>query len=141
MFSNREQISSEFSTIIQPIASVFHMPQISYASVSPRLTDSRFPFFFRTTPNDDQFQTAIAFLVAHFGWYRVAYFSSSDSYGLDGLAALTDVGSNLGIQLVQTQSVSSTGTDEFFMEGEVQDDARSEEFFPSSLSLQPHILR
>lgn len=96
--------------VIASVTSVFRMPQISYASLSPRLNDvSRYPFFFRTIPSDEENQRALAFLVGHFGWYRIAYFSSDDSYGQDGLVTLTDIAGNLGVQIVQTQSISSLG--------------------------------
>ncbi len=59
------------------------IPQISYASSSPSLSNRLlYPYFMRVTSSDSDQAKAIADLVADFNWTKGALIHSDDSYGM-----------------------------------------------------------
>ena len=82
-------IGATISSVSVPVASLFRqfmVPQISYASTSPLLSDrDRYGFFLRTVPADDAQAMAMYQLALRFNWTLVAAIHSNDAYGEYGI--------------------------------------------------------
>ncbi|OXB51657.1 hypothetical protein ASZ78_006981, partial [Callipepla squamata] len=64
------------------------MPQISYASTAPELSDrGRYEFFSRVVPPDSYQAQAMVALVRALGWKYVSTLASEGSYGESGVDA------------------------------------------------------
>ncbi|KAM8921435.1 vomeronasal type-2 receptor 26-like [Pelodytes ibericus] len=76
-------ISSKVSLLLARLFGLFKIPQISYSSQDPVLSDKiQFPTFYRTVPNDVvQFQ-AIVKLIQSFAWSWVGILVSDNESGL-----------------------------------------------------------
>jgi metabotropic glutamate receptor 2/3/metabotropic glutamate receptor 6/7/8 len=83
------------SGVSVPVASLgrlFRMPQVSYASTSPLLTDrSRYGYFRRTVPSDDLQALAMVDILQHFNWNYVSILHSEDTYGSAGINEFVNV--------------------------------------------------
>ena len=67
------------------LGQLFKMPQVSYASSSPDLSDKeRYGYFLRTIPPDNFQAQAIVDLLLQFNWTLVSIIYSSNSYGIHG---------------------------------------------------------
>ena len=81
--------SSRISTTVSTVFSTDNIPQISYSSTSPTLSDKNvYATFFRTIPSDVYQAEAIADILEHFNWTYVSIIVSDDEYGRNGLIAL-----------------------------------------------------
>jgi metabotropic glutamate receptor 4 len=73
------------------------IPQISYASTSPELSNrERFPYFTRVLPSDTLQAEAMAILVKQMGWNYVATISEEGNLG--GIDAFITNAKNESIQ-------------------------------------------
>jgi hypothetical protein len=82
---------SSASASVASLLRLFEVPQISYGSTSPVLSDtSRFDYFFRTIPSDDFQARAMADIVVHFNWTYIHLLYSDDTYGREGIDSLTE---------------------------------------------------
>lgn len=83
------------SGVSVPVASLgrlFRMPQVSYASTSPLLTDrSRYSYFRRTIPSDDLQVLAMVAILHRFDWNYVSILHSEDTYGSAGINEFVNV--------------------------------------------------
>ena len=71
---------------------LFRMPQISFASTSPLLSDrTRYGYFRRTVPADTLQVLAMVDILRRFGWNYVSIFHSVDTYGSAGISAFVNV--------------------------------------------------
>ena len=60
------------------------IPQISYASTSPFLSDkTRYPYFFRTCPSDVQQAKALSELISVHEWKTLGTIAVEDPYSLE----------------------------------------------------------
>lgn len=67
---------------------LFHIPQISYASTSAKLSDkSRYDYFARTVPPDFYQAKAMAEILRFFNWTYVSTVASEGDYGETGIEA------------------------------------------------------
>ncbi len=81
--------SSRISTTVSTLFSADNIPQISYSSTSPTLSNKNiYRTFFRTIPSDLHQAKAIADILGHFNWTYVSIVASDDEYGRNGLIAL-----------------------------------------------------
>ena len=82
-------IGAVVSSISIPVASLFRLfkvPQISFSSTSPLLSNrDRYTYFYRTVPPDNQQAQAMVDLLLHFGWYHVSIIYSNNLYGRPGI--------------------------------------------------------
>ena len=82
-------IGAIVSYVSIPVASffrVFNMPQISFSSTSPLLSNrDRYTYFYRTIPPDDQQAQAMIDLIVYFGWDHVSTIYSNNLYGRPGI--------------------------------------------------------
>ena len=84
--------SSRISISVSPLFSVDNIPQISYSSTSPSLSEkSKYRSFLRTIPSDVHQAKAIASILEYFNWTYVSIVVSDDEYGRNGLIALRDL--------------------------------------------------
>ncbi|XP_063295427.1 vomeronasal type-2 receptor 26-like [Pelobates fuscus] len=79
-----EGISSKVSLLLARLFTVYRIPQISYSSLDPVLSDKiQFPSFYRTVPNDNVQLQAIVKLIKYFGWSWVGLLVSDNESGLE----------------------------------------------------------
>ena len=78
-------VGASASFVSRPVASllrIFQIPQVSYSSSSPLLSNrDRYSYFFRTIPPDDQQAQAIFDLIIHFNWDHISLVYSNNDYG------------------------------------------------------------
>ena len=92
--------SSKISMSINYIMNVFDLPQISYSSTSPSLSDKfNFRTFFRTIPPDTYQGKALADMVKYFGWSYISTVATSDDYGRLGIEAFKEAAKSSDICL------------------------------------------
>ncbi|XP_033118204.1 metabotropic glutamate receptor 4-like [Anneissia japonica] len=78
--------SSSVSQAIASILRVFKVPQISYASTSPELSDkTRYDYFLRVVPTDTFQVQAIVDVIKQLNWSYVSTVASSGNYGKSGV--------------------------------------------------------
>ena len=88
------------------------IPQISYASSSPSLSDrSLYPYFMRVAASDADQGKAIADLVQAFGWTKGATIHTSDSYGTGLVTVFTEIFESRGGVIVTDQQFDPGATD------------------------------
>uniref|UniRef100_A0A8C4RP83 G-protein coupled receptors family 3 profile domain-containing protein n=1 Tax=Erpetoichthys calabaricus TaxID=27687 RepID=A0A8C4RP83_ERPCA len=99
---------SEESIAVANILSRFLMPQVSYASSAPDLSDKlRYPSFFRTVPSDVYQTEALAQLFSSLNWNWVGIISSDDSYGVSALRSFLSNAENVDICVEYQLTISS----------------------------------
>ncbi|KAJ1063033.1 hypothetical protein K5549_005062 [Capra hircus] len=68
------------------------IPQISYASTAPELSDNtRYDFFSRVVPPDSYQAQAMVDIVTALGWNYVSTLASEGNYGESGVEAFTQI--------------------------------------------------
>ncbi|KAG8524551.1 Metabotropic glutamate receptor 8 [Galemys pyrenaicus] len=68
------------------------IPQISYASTAPELSDNtRYDFFSRVVPPDSYQAQAMVDIVTELGWNYVSTLASEGNYGESGVEAFTQI--------------------------------------------------
>lgn len=76
---------------------VFQIPQISYASTAPELSDNtRYDFFSRVVPPDSYQAQAMVDIVTALGWNYVSTLASEGNYGESGVEAFTQISREIG---------------------------------------------
>ncbi|KAL4824429.1 hypothetical protein H8958_020620 [Nasalis larvatus] len=71
---------------------VLKIPQISYASTAPELSDDRrYDFFSRVVPPDSFQAQAMVDIVKALGWNYVSTLASEGSYGEKGVESFTQI--------------------------------------------------
>ena len=82
---------SKVSTSVATLLRLFQVPQISYASTAPSLSDkARFNYFFRTVPPDSLQARAMVDIIEYFNWTYVITMHTGDIYGREGIKAFMD---------------------------------------------------
>eukprot|EP00466_Bigelowiella_natans_P016380 jgi/Bigna1/146547/aug1.116_g21255 len=103
--------SSSASASVSPLAEIFDVPHISYASTSTELSNSeQFPYFFRTVPQDDGQADAIIQFAQAANWQSIAIFNTLDSYGSAGAQELQIAANRTGITINTQQEIFSGET-------------------------------
>ena len=76
---------------------VSQIPQISYASTAPELSDkSRYEFFSRVVPPDSYQAQAMVDIVKAMGWNYVSTLASEGNYGESGVDAFLQISREAG---------------------------------------------
>ncbi|XP_078533845.1 vomeronasal type-2 receptor 26-like [Lissotriton helveticus] len=76
------ELSSAPSYQIAQLTSIYKYSQISFGALDPQFSDKmRFPYFFRTVPNELTQFAAIAQLLHYFGWTWVGILATDDDSG------------------------------------------------------------
>ncbi|KAG7478163.1 hypothetical protein MATL_G00077490 [Megalops atlanticus] len=89
--------ASSVSIMVANILRLFQIPQISYASTAPELSDDRrYDFFSRVVPPDSFQAQAMVDIVKAMGWNYVSTVASEGSYGEKGVEAFTQISREAG---------------------------------------------
>ncbi|XP_068186521.1 metabotropic glutamate receptor 7-like [Antennarius striatus] len=89
--------ASSISIMVANILRLFQIPQISYASTAPELSDDRrYDFFSRVVPPDSFQAQAIVDIIRALGWTYVSTVASEGSYGEKGVEAFTQLSKEAG---------------------------------------------
>ena len=96
---------SSVSAAMQEVLKQYKIPQISYASSSPTLSDrTQYPYFMRVVPSDANQGKALAQLAKAFGWTKGAAIHTDDTYGTGTVQVFTSEFEALGGEMVAAQS-------------------------------------
>lgn len=86
---------------INQSAAWFQIPQISYASTAPELSDkSRYEFFSRVVPPDSYQAQAMVDIVKAMGWNYVSTLASEGNYGESGVDAFLQISREAGFSFL-----------------------------------------
>jgi len=92
----------------EPIAllgSVYKMPQVSWGSTSPDLSDgSLYPYFLRVCGSDDNQALAWLAIARHYGWKRVATINSQENLHAELTAKFLRAAQAEGIEVAVSES-------------------------------------
>ncbi|XP_031423033.2 metabotropic glutamate receptor 6-like [Clupea harengus] len=88
---------SSVSIMVANVLRLFDVPQISYASTAPELSDSsRYNFFSRVVPPDSMQAQAMVDIVKAMGWNYVSTIASEGNYGESGVDAFLQISREAG---------------------------------------------
>ncbi|XP_059402380.1 metabotropic glutamate receptor 8-like isoform X2 [Carassius carassius] len=106
--------ASSVSIMVANILRLFKIPQISYASTAPELSDNtRYDFFSRVVPPDSYQAQAMLDIVTAMGWNYVSTLASEGNYGESGVEAFVQISRETGLEKVGRDST-------YEQEGKVQ---------------------
>ncbi|KAL1021570.1 hypothetical protein UPYG_G00014970 [Umbra pygmaea] len=89
--------ASSVSIMVANILRLFQIPQISYASTAPELSDDRrYDFFSRVVPPDSFQAQAMVDIIKELGWTYVSTVASEGSYGEKGVEAFQQISKEAG---------------------------------------------
>ncbi|XP_029019439.1 glutamate receptor, metabotropic 8a isoform X1 [Betta splendens] len=89
--------ASSVSIMVANILRLFKIPQISYASTAPELSDNtRYDFFSRVVPPDSYQAQAMMDIVTAMGWNYVSTLASEGNYGESGVEAFIQISRETG---------------------------------------------
>ncbi|XP_011815565.1 PREDICTED: metabotropic glutamate receptor 6 [Colobus angolensis palliatus] len=89
--------ASSVSIMVANVLRLFAIPQISYASTAPELSDStRYDFFSRVVPPDSYQAQAMVDIVRALGWNYVSTLASEGNYGESGVEAFVQISREAG---------------------------------------------
>eukprot|EP00062_Callorhinchus_milii_P013405 gi/632961627/ref/XP_007896859.1/ PREDICTED: metabotropic glutamate receptor 8 [Callorhinchus milii] len=89
--------ASSVSIMVANILRLFKIPQISYASTAPELSDNtRYDFFSRVVPPDSYQVQAMVDIVTSLGWNYVSTLASEGNYGESGVEAFIQISRETG---------------------------------------------
>uniref|UniRef100_A0A8C2VXM0 Glutamate metabotropic receptor 6 n=2 Tax=Chinchilla lanigera TaxID=34839 RepID=A0A8C2VXM0_CHILA len=89
--------ASSVSIMVANVLRLFAIPQISYASTAPELSDAtRYDFFSRVVPPDSYQAQAMVDIVRALGWNYVSTLASEGNYGESGVEAFVQISREAG---------------------------------------------
>ncbi|KAJ8015962.1 hypothetical protein DPEC_G00002150 [Dallia pectoralis] len=89
--------ASSVSIMVANVLRLFEIPQISYASTAPELSDNnRYDFFSRVVPPDSYQAQAMVDIVKAIGWNYVSTLASEGSYGESGVDSFQQISREAG---------------------------------------------
>uniref|UniRef100_A0A672NLY0 Metabotropic glutamate receptor 6-like n=2 Tax=Sinocyclocheilus grahami TaxID=75366 RepID=A0A672NLY0_SINGR len=89
--------ASSVSIMVANVLRLFAIPQISYASTAPELSDNnRYEFFSRVVPPDSFQAQAMVDIVKAMGWNYVSTLASEGNYGESGVDAFIQISREAG---------------------------------------------
>ncbi|KAM3618436.1 uncharacterized protein V6R79_020308 [Siganus canaliculatus] len=89
--------ASSVSIMVANILRLFEIPQVSYASTAPELSDNnRYDFFSRVVPPDSYQAQAMLDIVKAMGWNYVSTLASEGNYGESGIDAFMQISREAG---------------------------------------------
>ena len=89
-----------------PLCSGFHIPQMAPYATDPSFDFSPLSYHYlvRMSASDASENRALADIISHFKWTRIATLTSRSDLGLNGLVVLKDIASHKGWALVAVES-------------------------------------
>ncbi|KAI1892373.1 hypothetical protein AGOR_G00132700 [Albula goreensis] len=108
--------ASSVSIMVANILRLFQIPQVSYASTAPELSDDRrYDFFSRVVPPDSFQAQAMVDVVKAMGWNYVSTVASEGSYGEKGVEAFMQISREAGgICIAQSLKIPNEHKEEDF---------------------------
>ncbi|XP_068084328.1 metabotropic glutamate receptor 3 [Anabrus simplex] len=98
--------SSSVTIQVATMLRLFRIPQVSYMSTSPSLSNKdRFPYFFRTVPSDINQAHAMLEILRQFNWTYVSVVYSDNEYGTRGFETLSELAANYSICFTTPQRI------------------------------------
>ncbi|XP_026117042.1 metabotropic glutamate receptor 6-like [Carassius auratus] len=95
--------ASSVSIMVANVLRLFAIPQISYASTAPELSDNnRYDFFSRVVPPDSFQAQAMVDIVKAMGWNYVSTLASEGNYGESGVDAFVQLSREAGLCIAQS---------------------------------------
>ncbi|XP_014379393.1 metabotropic glutamate receptor 6-like [Alligator sinensis] len=89
--------ASSVSIMVANVLRLFAIPQISYASTAPELSDNtRYEYFSRVVPPDSYQAQAMVDIVQALGWNYVSTLASEGNYGESGVEAFGQISREAG---------------------------------------------
>lgn len=94
---------TKWTRVLTTLSSFFffvfwQIPQISYASTAPELSDNtRYDFFSRVVPPDSYQAQAMLDIVMAMGWNYVSTLASEGNYGESGVEAFVQISRETGM--------------------------------------------
>ncbi|KAG7220410.1 hypothetical protein INR49_018248 [Caranx melampygus] len=89
--------ASSVSIMVANILRLFEIPQVSYASTAPELSDNnRYDFFSRVVPPDSYQAQTMLDIVKALGWNYVSTLASEGNYGESGVDAFMQISREAG---------------------------------------------
>uniref|UniRef100_A0A3Q4GKS8 Glutamate metabotropic receptor 6 n=1 Tax=Neolamprologus brichardi TaxID=32507 RepID=A0A3Q4GKS8_NEOBR len=89
--------ASSVSIMVANILRLFEIPQVSYASTAPELSDNnRYDYFSRVVPPDSYQAQAMLDIVKAMGWNYVSTLASEGNYGESGVDAFMQISREAG---------------------------------------------
>ncbi|KAG8003073.1 Metabotropic glutamate receptor 6 [Nibea albiflora] len=89
--------ASSVSIMVANILRLFEIPQVSYASTAPELSDNnRYDFFSRVVPPDSYQAQTMLDIVKALGWNYVSTLASEGNYGESGVEAFMQISREAG---------------------------------------------
>nr|XP_033771567.1 vomeronasal type-2 receptor 26-like [Geotrypetes seraphini] len=86
-----EGLPSELSLHMSNVFSLYHFPQVSYSSQNLLMSDTvKFPYFYRTVPNELNLCAGIVKLLKHFDWNWVGVVAPDDDSSLRAVHILQE---------------------------------------------------
>ncbi|XP_072038788.1 metabotropic glutamate receptor 8-like [Amphiura filiformis] len=108
---------SPVSAMVANILRLFKIPQVSYASTSPDLSDkTRYDYFLRVVPPDSYQAQAIMDIVMELGWKWVATVASAGNYGEKGISAFKNLTRTKDVCIANSEVIPSGATNSTFNE-------------------------
>ncbi|XP_071451567.1 metabotropic glutamate receptor 3-like [Hetaerina americana] len=90
--------SSSVTIQVATMLRLFKVPQVSYLSTSPSLSNQeRFPYFFRTVPSDINQAHVMLAMLSQFNWTYVSVIYSDNDYGNHGFETLSALAANYSV--------------------------------------------
>ncbi|CAD7684933.1 unnamed protein product [Nyctereutes procyonoides] len=100
--------NARFQVVLQSCVHQDSIPQISYASTAPELSDDRrYDFFSRVVPPDSFQAQAMVDIVKALGWNYVSTLASEGSYGEKGVESFTQISKEAGRKTLQWQILAA----------------------------------
>ncbi|KAJ8376573.1 hypothetical protein SKAU_G00071530 [Synaphobranchus kaupii] len=108
--------ASSVSIMVANILRLFQIPQVSYGSTAPELSDDRrYDYFSRVVPPDSFQAQAMVDLVKAMGWNYVSTVASEGSYGEKGVEAFMQISREAGgLCIAQSLKIPSDHKEEDF---------------------------
>uniref|UniRef100_A0A0C9S6M2 Glutamate receptor n=1 Tax=Wollemia nobilis TaxID=56998 RepID=A0A0C9S6M2_9CONI len=98
--------TSVVAEFVAYLSSAAHVPIVSFSATNPSLSLYRYPYFIRTSQNDEVQMKAIAGLVQYYRWRDVVVVYADDDYGMGAIPALNDALRAVQAKIVQKTAVS-----------------------------------
>ncbi|XP_061469624.1 vomeronasal type-2 receptor 26-like [Rhineura floridana] len=106
-----EGADTQNSIQISSLLGIYKIPQVSYAFVSPVLSDkTQFPFFYRMVPTEESQYPGIVKLLLHFGWMFVGLIAFDTDNGERFMKTLTPLLNRNGICVAISETFPQLNT-------------------------------
>ncbi|XP_022086048.1 metabotropic glutamate receptor-like [Acanthaster planci] len=101
------------SIVATKAAAMYKVPMVSFSAAGGELGDKfRFPYFFRTAPENTLEVRAIADIIHTFGWVYVSLLHSTDSDYLHSALRFQEIVTDYGICVAYSAAIRTTADDE-----------------------------